>query len=60
MTDNLHRYFKIRWNEANTPIMKGHMHIDVWLWNYVNRLPKTRKFMMFDIRRRFKNRLVIK
>jgi hypothetical protein len=44
---------KIRWREQNTPIMKGHMHIDIWIQNYVARLPKIRKNMMHPIRRKF-------
>ena len=45
---------KIRWREQNTPTFKGHMHINVRLHNYLARLPKTRKYMMFNIRRKFK------
>ena len=45
---------KIRWNESKTPCMCGHMHINVWIRNYVSKLPKTRRNMMFEIRRKFK------
>lgn len=45
---------KIRWREQNTPIMTGHMHINVWLHNYTAGLPRIRKNMMFNIRRRFR------
>lgn len=45
---------KIRWREQNTPTFKGHMHINVRLHNCLARLPKTRKYMMFNIRRKFK------
>ena len=51
-------HFKVRWSEEKTPIMKGHMHIKYWIWNYVNRLPRTRKNMMFEIRRRFRYRML--
>ena len=37
---------KIRWKEQNTPIMKGHMHINVWIHNYTAKLPKIRKYMI--------------
>ena len=49
---------KIRWKELNTPIMKGHMHINVWIQNYTAKLPQTRKYMMFNVRRKFKCRCV--
>jgi len=48
--------FKVRWNESKTPIMKGHMHINVWLHNYVARLPKIRKNMMYPIRVKFRRK----
>ena len=44
---------KIRWREQNTPIMKGHMNINVWIQNYTARLPRIRKNMMFNIRKKF-------
>ena len=49
---------KIRWKEQNTPIMKGHMHINVWIQNYTAKLPRIRKYMMFNVRRRFKYKCV--
>lgn len=49
---------KIRWKEQNTPSMGGHIHINIWLHNYLARLPRTRKYMMFNIRRKFKGRCV--
>lgn len=49
---------KIRWREQSTPHMNGHMHINVWIHNYVAKLPKIRKNMMFNIRRRFTNKCV--
>lgn len=55
MTANLFKY-KIRWQEDKTPSMNGHMHINIWLHNYVAKLPRTRKNMMFNIRRRFRYR----
>ena len=45
---------KIRWNKSKTPRMCGHMHINVRIKNYVSKLPKTRRNMMFEIRRKFK------
>ena len=48
--------FRVRWNESKTPIMKGHMHINVRLQNYVARLPKTRINMMYQIRRKFRRK----
>lgn len=47
-------FVKIRWREQNTPIMAGHMHINIWIQNYMLRLPKIRKNMMFTIRKRFR------
>lgn len=44
---------KIRWKEQNTPIMKGHMHINVRIQNYTAKVIKIRKYMMFNVRRRF-------
>lgn len=38
--------------------MKGHMHINVWIQNYTAKLPKIRKYMMFNVRRRFKFKYV--
>ena len=49
---------KIRWKAQNTHIMKGHMNINVWIWNYTARLPKIRKYMMFNVRRRFRYKCV--
>ena len=49
-------FVKIRWREENTPIMKGNMHIDMWIQNYMLRLPRIRKNMMFPIRRRFRDK----
>lgn len=49
---------KIRWREQNTPSMTGHMHINVWIKNYLAKLPKTRKYMMFNVRRRFRYKCV--
>lgn len=49
---------KIRWREQNTPIMKGHMHINIWIYNYVARLPRIRKNMMFNVRRKFRYKCV--
>lgn len=50
--------FRVRWNESKTPSMSGHMHIKVWIYNYVAKLPKTRKNMMYPIRVRFRRRRV--
>ena len=58
MTENKRFRPKIRWKELNTPIMDSHMHINVMLHNYLARLPKTRKYMMFNIRRRFRYKCV--
>ena len=47
-------FVKIRWREQNTPIMAGHMHINVWIQNYMLRLQKKKKNMMYNIRKRFR------
>ena len=47
MTKNKRFRPKIRWKEQNTPSMSGHMHINVWLHNYLARLPRTRK--IYDV-----------
>lgn len=57
MTEKRFRW-KIRMNEKSVPIMQGHMHINVWLQNYVARLPRTRKNMMFKVRKKFKCKYV--
>lgn len=57
MTANLSK-FKIRWREEKTPSMKGHMHISIWVHNYVAKLPRTRKNMMFNVRKKFRDRRV--
>ena len=49
-------FIKVRWREENTPIMAGHMHINIWIHNYTARLPRTRKNMMFNIRRKFRDK----
>ena len=55
MTANLSKW-KIRWQEDKTPSMNGHMHIKIWIQNYVARLPKTRKNMMYPIRVKFRRK----
>ena len=45
---------KIHWNESKTPCMRGHMHINVWIRNYVSKLPRTRRNMMFETKRKFR------
>jgi len=44
---------KIRWNESKTPLMNGHMRLEYRIRKYVKVLPKTRRNMMFKIRKRF-------
>ena len=44
---------KIRWDMSKTPSMNGHMHIDVWVQNYLSKLPKIRMNMMYKIRGKF-------
>ena len=42
--------YKIRWHEENTPIMRGHMHNDVWLYNYLAKLPRIKRQLCLPIR----------
>lgn len=48
--------FRVRWNESKTPFMKGHMHINIRIQNYVAKLPKTRRNMMYPIRVKFRRK----
>ena len=43
---------KIRRKEQNTPLMKGRMHINIWVYNYAARLSR-RKYLMLNVRRKF-------
>lgn len=48
----------IRYNEANTPIFKGHMRLYYLIYKRIKFLPKTKKFMMYKFRKRLRNRIV--
>ena len=41
---------KIRRKEQNTPLMKGHKHINGWIYNA--RLSR-KKYLMLNVRRKF-------
>ena len=46
--------FKVRWNESKTPFMTGHMRQYYYIYRYVSKLPRIRKYMMYRIRRKFR------
>ena len=48
--------FKVRWNESKTPFMTGHMRQYYYIYRYVSKLPRTRQFMMYSIRRKFRRK----